>query len=74
MTKMSFVDILGFANIVGTEIMKDEDFEDYIARLIVDFQKLPRSKRRQLIKLAADVVGANQDIKKQQESHNSSSD
>ncbi len=35
--KMSFVDILGFANIVGTEIVKDEDFEDYIARLIVDF-------------------------------------
>ena len=37
MAKMSFVDILGFANIVGTEIIKDEDFEDYIARLIVDF-------------------------------------
>lgn len=71
---MSFVDILGFANIIGTEIVKDEDFEDYVTRLIVDFQKLPRSKRRQLIKLAADVAGANQDIKKQQESQNKNKD
>lgn len=65
---MEFTDILGFAAIVGTEVQQDESFEDFVTNLVVDFDAMPRSKRKQLIKLAKDVVGANQDIKKGQES------
>lgn len=65
---MDFTDILGFAAIVGTEVKEDEEFIDFMVNLVADFDKLPRNKRRKLLKLAADVAGANQDIKKKQES------
>lgn len=68
MNQMEFTDILGLAAIIGTEIKQDESFEDFITNLIVDFDKLPRTRRRQLLKLAKDVAEANQDIKKGLES------
>jgi hypothetical protein len=57
-------DLLAFGNIVGVETVKDEPFEDYITRILAEFGKVPRIRRRQLIKLAKDVVGANKDIEK----------
>ena len=68
-TQMEFTDILGFAAIVGAEVKEDEPFEDFIVDIIARYSELPRSKRRALLKLAADVVGANKEIKKSQESH-----
>lgn len=67
-SQMQFTDILGFAAIVGSEVEKNQNFEDFIVDIVYKFDQLPRSKRRKLLKLAADVAGANKEIKKNQES------
>lgn len=66
---MEFTDILGFAAIVGCKIEKDEPFEDFITSVIEKFVNFPRKERREILKLARDVVGANKLNKKKKESH-----
>lgn len=68
--KFDFLDIVAFGNILGVDIEENEQFEDYITRMLVEFNKVPRQRRRQLLKLAKDVAGANKDIKKAMESQN----
>lgn len=58
-TKMDFVDILGFGHILGAE--ETEEFEDYVVNILEAFNKQPRVKKKQLLKLAKDVVAANRD-------------
>ena len=57
---MTVVDILAFANILGVE--EEDKFEDFITNICAAFSKMPRQKRRQLIKLAEDVVKANKEL------------
>lgn len=69
-SQFQFLDILAFGNILGVESKENEEFEDYITEIISTFSDLPRVRRRQLLKLAKDVAGANIDIKKSLESQN----
>lgn len=65
-TQFELTDILAFGNILGVEEI--DPFEDYITNICDAFQKQPRIKRRQLLKLAKDTVKANIAIKKEKES------
>lgn len=58
-TKMSFVDILGFGNILGVEEV--DDFTDYVTNILEAYSLQPRVKRKQLLKLAKDVAAANRE-------------
>lgn len=60
--KMTFTDILGFGNILG--VKEEEDFADYVTNILEAFSLQPRKKRKQLVKLAKEVAGANKDIEK----------
>lgn len=60
-TQMEFLDIIGFGNILGVEEI--DPFEDYVTAICEAFSKQPRIKRRQLLKLAKDIVKANKKLK-----------
>ena len=63
---MDFTDILGFARIVGAQ--EQDSIEDFVSEICLKFNEMPRKKRKQLIQLAKDVVGANQDYDRYKES------
>ena len=52
-----YTDILGFGNIL--EVNDNQDFDDYLTEIIINFQNQSRSKRKALLKLAKDVAAAN---------------
>ena len=62
-TQMDFTDILGFGRILKVE--EQENFTDFISEICCAFVEQPRIKRKQLMKLAKDVVGANKDLDKE---------
>lgn len=55
--EFQITDLLGFGNILGVE--EEDDFADYCTNILVKFSEENRSKRRQLLKLAKDIVMAN---------------
>lgn len=57
--EFQLTDILAFGNILQVEEV--DPFEDYITNICEAFSKQNRTKRRQLLKLAKDVAGANKD-------------
>lgn len=59
-SKLNFVDILAFGNILGIE--EQDNFEDYVTEILMGFQEESRFKRKKLLKLAKDVAAANKDI------------
>lgn len=65
---MEFTDILGFAAIIGCKIEENKPFEDFITSIVEKFINFPRKERREILKLARDVVGANKLNKKEKES------
>lgn len=67
-TQFQLTDILAFGNILGVEEV--DPFEDYVTNICEAFSQQPRLKRRQLLKLAKDTVGANIAIQKEKESLN----
>jgi len=52
--KMNFVEIMGFANLLGVE--EEEKFEDYLTNILVAFSELSRSEKRKIFKLAKQVI------------------
>lgn len=52
--KMNFVEIMGFANLLGVE--EEEKFEDYLTNILVAFFELSRSEKRKIFKLAKQVI------------------
>lgn len=61
--QFQLTDILAFGNILG--VQEKDPFEDYVTDICVAFSNQPRIKRRQLLKLAKDTVGANKAIEKE---------
>lgn len=59
-TKMTLMDILAIANILGVE--EEEQFEDFITNICAAFTKQPRNMRRKLLKLAEDVAKADKEL------------
>lgn len=57
--QFQLTDILAFGNILQVEEI--DPFEDYITNICEAFSKQNKTKRRQLLKLAKDVAGANKD-------------
>ena len=62
--EFQLLDILAFGNILGVEEI--DPFEDYVTNICEAFAKENRKKRRQLLKLAKDTVGANRVIAKEE--------
>lgn len=58
--EFQITDLLGFGNILGVE--EEDDFADYCTNILVKFSEENRSKRRQLLKLAKDIVVANRSM------------
>ena len=52
--KMNFVEIMGFANLLGVE--EEEEFEDYLTNILAAFSELPRRDKRKIFKLAKQVI------------------
>ena len=63
--KFEFTDLIAFGNILGVEEV--DPFEDYVTNICDAFQKQSRIKRKQLLKLARDVAGANSVIKEEKD-------
>lgn len=63
--QFQLTDILAFGNILGVE--EQDLFEDYVTNICEAFTKQNRVKRKQLLKLAKDVAGANRDYDRAQE-------
>lgn len=59
---MDFTDIIAFGNILG--VQEVDDFAEYVTNILVAFEKVDAKKRVQLMKLAKDVVEANEEIDK----------
>ena len=51
--KMNFVEIMGFANLLGVE--EEENFENYLVNILSAFSELSRREKRKIIKLAKQV-------------------
>ena len=49
-----FTDIIGFARILGVE--EDKDFDQFVTNIMVAFADQEPKRRRQLLKLAKDIV------------------
>lgn len=60
--KFQLIDLLGFGNIL--QVKEQDDFEKYITDIVVNFSKEKRRKKKQLLKLAKDIVENNNDYDK----------
>lgn len=57
--KMTVLDLIGFGQFLGVE--EKENFEDYVADLVVAFNELGRKQRREILKYAKKICAANKD-------------
>lgn len=55
--EFSVSDLLGFARIL--DVPEIDPFEDFIVEIVIAFNKQNRVKKRQLLKLAKDIVKDN---------------
>lgn len=55
-------DLLGFARIL--EVPEIDPFEDFVTEIIVRFSEENRTKKKQLLKLAKDIVKENRENRK----------
>ena len=51
---MSIFEIYGFGKLVGAE--ENEDFQEYLTNILVKYGESPRRMRKEVIKLAKQVV------------------
>lgn len=58
--EFKLVDLLAFGKIL--EVQEEEKIEDFVTNILVSYNEKPRAARRQLVKLAKDIVMANRDI------------
>lgn len=52
--QMSIFEIYGFGKLVGAE--ENEDFQEYLTNILVKYGESPRRMRKEIIKLAKQVV------------------
>lgn len=68
MRDFSLSDFLGVARIVGAE--EQENFEDYLTNIVIEFEKLPKKKQKQLVKMCKDVAKANKELMRSKDNEN----
>lgn len=56
-----FTDLLAFGNILG--VAEEDDFVEYVTKILDAFSKCDRKKRKSLLKLAKDVSKANDEMR-----------
>lgn len=52
--QMSIFEIYGFGKLVGAE--ENEDFQEYLTNILVKYGESPRRMRKEILKLAKQVV------------------
>lgn len=52
--QMSIFEIYGFGKLVGAE--ENEDFQEYLTNILVKYSESPRRMRKEILKLAKQVV------------------
>lgn len=55
-----YTDIIGIGNILG--VQEQNEFDDYLTEIIVQYRQVERSKQKALLKLVKDIVKANKEM------------
>lgn len=63
--EFQYTDLLGFGRILDAK--EEDNFDDYVTNILVHFISESRLKRKQLLKLAKDIVVANHHMVAQKE-------
>ena len=55
-----YTDIIGIGNILG--VQEQDEFDDYLTEIIIQYRQIERSKQKALLKLVKDITKANKEM------------
>lgn len=55
-----YTDIIGVGNILG--VQEQDEFDDYLTEIIIQYRQIERSKQKALLKLVKDIAKANKEM------------